>query len=115
MDKEMRKECKIGLNCTLIGGIVFTNLPSAGLTLPSNIQYKIKVTGSGDIERTKMLLPGFPGYKLPVPRPFEKQGELILTTNLAACVCVFVCAHNFTNFSPYALISSPNVPKILFA
>ena len=35
----------------------------------------------------------------------------ILTTNLA----VFVCAQNFTNFSPYALISSPNVPKILFA
>ena len=39
----------------------------------------------------------------------------ILTTNLAACVCVFVCAQNFTNFSPDALISSPNVPKILFA
>ena len=41
----------------------------------------------------------------------------ILTTNWAACVCVcvFVCAHNFTNFCPYALISSPNVPKILFA
>ena len=38
-----------------------------------------------------------------------------LTTNLAACVCVFVCAQNFTNFSPHALISSPNVPKILFA
>ena len=40
---------------------------------------------------------------------------LILTTNLAACVCVFVCAQNFTNFSPHALISSPNVPKILVA
>ena len=40
-------------------------------------------------------------------------GLLILTTNLAACVCV--CAQNFTNFCPYALISSPNVPKILFA
>ena len=39
----------------------------------------------------------------------------ILTTNLAACVCVFVCAQHFTNFSPHALISSLNVPKILFA
>ena len=33
------------------------------------------------------------------------------TTNLAACVC----PPNLTNFCPYAFISSPNVPKILFA
>ena len=37
----------------------------------------------------------------------------ILTTNLAAVVCV--CAQNLTNFCPYALISNPYVPKILFA
>ena len=36
---------------------------------------------------------------------------LISTTNLAACVC----PQNLTNFCPYAFISSPNVPKILFA
>ena len=36
---------------------------------------------------------------------------IILTTNLAACVC----AQNLTNFCPHALISNPNVPKILFA
>ena len=35
----------------------------------------------------------------------------ISTTNLAACVCV----QNLTNFCPHALISTPNVPKILFA
>ena len=35
----------------------------------------------------------------------------ISTTNLAACVSV----QNLTNFCPYALISTPNVPKILFA
>ena len=35
----------------------------------------------------------------------------ISTTNLAACVC----PQNFTNFCPYAFISCPNVPKILFA
>ena len=39
----------------------------------------------------------------------------ILTTNLAAVVCVFVCAQNLTNFFPHALISNPYVPKILFA
>ena len=37
----------------------------------------------------------------------------ILTTNLAAVVCV--CAQNLTNFCPHAFISNPNVPKILFA
>ena len=35
----------------------------------------------------------------------------ISTTNLAACVC----PQNLTNFCPHAFISSPNVPKILFA
>ena len=40
---------------------------------------------------------------------------VILTTNLAACVCVFVCAQNFTNFCPNDLMSSPNVPKTNFA
>ena len=34
----------------------------------------------------------------------------ILTTNLAACVSV----QNLTNFCPDALISTLNVPKILF-
>ena len=38
---------------------------------------------------------------------------IISTTNLAACVCV--CVQHLTNFCPYAFISSPNVPKILFA
>ena len=44
----------------------------------------------------------------------KKEGEKkkkISTTNLAACVC----PQNLTNFCPYAFISSPNVPKILFA
>ena len=36
---------------------------------------------------------------------------VISTTNLAVCVC----PHNLTYFCPYAFISSPNVPKILFA
>ena len=44
--------------------------------------------------------------------------KVILTTNLAAgvCVCVDVrqCA-KFDQFLPDALISNPNVPKILFA
>ena len=45
----------------------------------------------------------------------------ILTTNLAAVVCVCVCVwmcvsvQKLTNFCPYALISNPNVLKILFA
>ena len=39
----------------------------------------------------------------------------ILTTNLAAVVCVCVCAQKLTNFCPHALISNPYVPKILFA
>ena len=39
----------------------------------------------------------------------------ILTTNLAACVSVCVSVHNLTNFCPDALISTPNVPTILFA
>ena len=41
----------------------------------------------------------------------NKLHVLILTTNLAACVC----AQNLTNFCPHALISNPNVPKNLFA
>ena len=47
----------------------------------------------------------------------EKMKKNIATTNLAACVCqcVCVCAQNLTNFCPDALISTPNVPKILFA
>ena len=44
-------------------------------------------------------------------------GQPILTSNLAAvvcvCVCVSVCA-KFDKFLP-ALISTPNVPKFLFA
>ena len=37
----------------------------------------------------------------------------ILSTNLAAvvCVCVSVCVQNLTNFCPDALISTPNAPK----
>ena len=38
-----------------------------------------------------------------------------LTTNLAACVSVCVSVQNLTNFCPHALISTPNVPKMLFA
>ena len=34
----------------------------------------------------------------------------ISATNLDACVCVSVCLQNLTNFCPYALISTPNVP-----
>ena len=37
--------------------------------------------------------------------------ESIRTTNLAACVRVQI----LTNFCTHALISTPNVPKILFA
>ena len=46
---------------------------------------------------------------------------VILTTNLAAVVCVSVCVgmcvsvQNVTNFCPHALISNANVPKIVFA
>ena len=39
----------------------------------------------------------------------------ILTTNLAAVVWMCVSVQNLTNFCPHALISNPNVPKILFA
>ena len=38
-----------------------------------------------------------------------------LTTNLAACVSVCVSVPNLTNFCPHVLISTQNVPKILFA
>ena len=46
---------------------------------------------------------------------------IILTTNLAAVVCVCQCVwmcvsvQHLTNFCPHALISNPNVPKIVFA
>ena len=42
--------------------------------------------------------------------PLRKSDNL--TTNLAACVCVCTKCDPFL---PYALISSSNVPKILFA
>ena len=38
-----------------------------------------------------------------------------LTTNLAAVVWMCVSVQILTNFCPHALISNPNVPKILFA
>ena len=38
----------------------------------------------------------------------------IYTTIGDACVCVCVCLQNWTNFCPYALISTPNVPYIFF-
>ena len=41
----------------------------------------------------------------------RRMTMVISTTNLAACVSV----QNLTNFCPSALISTPNVPKILFA
>ena len=48
--------------------------------------------------------------------PMEKiSGNGILTTNLAAVVWMCVSVQNLTNFCPHALISNPNVPKILFA
>ena len=49
--------------------------------------------------------------KLPSMVSDAHGNDAISTTNLAACVC----AQNVTNFCPYALISTPNVPKILFA
>ena len=38
--------------------------------------------------------------------------SLIYTTigDACVCVCVCVCLQNWTNFCPYALISTPNVP-----
>ena len=36
---------------------------------------------------------------------YIRINDKISTTNLAACVCA-----NLTNFCPYALISTPNVP-----
>ena len=36
--------------------------------------------------------------------------KVIYTTKGDACVCVCVCLQNWTNFCPYALISTPNVP-----
>ena len=39
----------------------------------------------------------------------------LCTTNLAAVVWMCVSVQNLTNFCPHALISNPNVPKMLFA
>ena len=43
--------------------------------------------------------------------PWRYINAFILTTNFAACVSV----QNLTNLCPHALISTLNVPKILFA
>ena len=51
--------------------------------------------------------------KQPISYILDLSTYCISTTNLAACVCV--CPQNLTNFCPYAFISSPNVPKMLFA
>ena len=53
------------------------------------------------------LLPSF------LPSGIVTSVSHILTTNLAAVVCVRVSVQNLTNFCPHALISTPNVPKFL--
>ena len=56
---------------------------------------------------------------LPLLGKAERRRRHILTTNLAAvvyvCGCVCVSVQHLTNFCPHALISNPNVAKILFA
>ena len=51
------------------------------------------------------------GYR----KPKAYRHTFILTTNLAAVVWMCVSVQNLTNFCPDALISNPNIPKILFA
>ena len=49
-----------------------------------------------------------PSYRL--PKVLNLPHICIYTTKIDACVCVSVCVQNLTNFCPYALISTPNVP-----
>ena len=83
MVERIRRDCKDGDKCMITGGIVFTNLPTDGETLPSNIQYKIRVHGrsqQGEVNRTRVL---FHSKNTSAPRNFEKGGKFTkLTTHL---------------------------------
>ena len=76
MYKEIRDDCLISRKCKLLGGIVFTNLPSKGNALPSNIRYTIRVIGRGEIRRTTRL---FRWFNTRTPRKFERYGAYIAT------------------------------------
>ena len=76
MYKEIRDKCQTNRNCKVIGGIVFTNLPSKGNALPSNIRYTIRVIGRGEVRRTAKL---FRQFNTRTPRRFERYGAYITT------------------------------------
>jgi len=79
MYKEIRDKCRYTTNCTIIGSIVFTNLPQKGNELPSNIRYTIRVVGRDEVSRTTEM---FPKVKIKMPRRIEKYGAY-----LTAVVC----------------------------
>ena len=58
--------------CGIIGGVVFSNLPSDGNTLPTQIRYKIRMRSEGSVSVRYSVLPYL---KYPSCRRREKGGE----------------------------------------
>ena len=75
MYKEIRDKCRYTKNCTIIGSIVFTNLPQKGNELPSNIRYTIRVVGRDEVSRTTER---FPKFKITYPRGTETYGAYMV-------------------------------------
>ena len=72
MVEAIKIRCKTGVTCPIIGGIVFTNLQICEDTLPSKINYKIRVHGHGG---EVSLCHHQPRDKLFSPSNYQKDGE----------------------------------------
>jgi len=58
--------------CGIIGGVVFSNLPRDGDTLPTHVRYKIRMRSEGSVSARYSVLPYL---KYPSCRRREKGGE----------------------------------------
>ena len=73
MEEKIRQEC-VEAVCPVIGGAVFTNLPSGGDTLPKDITYKLRIRlrSYGEVSAIYAMMPI---WKPPIPRADEPYGK----------------------------------------
>ena len=79
MEANIRQEC-VDVVCPVIGGVVFSNLPSGvfyngdTLSLPKDITYKLRIRlrSYGEVSAIYAMLPN---WKPQIPRPDEQYGK----------------------------------------
>ena len=67
----------VDMFCNIIGGVVFTNLPSDGKTLPKDIEYKVRIRlySYGELSSMQTVLPYM---KFQNPRKYEAGGKCMV-------------------------------------